>query len=40
MLDRLAVLAVRTDAIVRLAAEGPGAGSGRLVDRAGPIDLF
>ncbi|MEV6612553.1 SDR family NAD(P)-dependent oxidoreductase [Streptomyces sp. NPDC051051] len=29
-----------TDAIVRLATEGPGAGSGRFVDRAGPIDLF
>ncbi|MEU9268863.1 SDR family NAD(P)-dependent oxidoreductase [Streptomyces sp. NPDC048251] len=29
-----------TDAIVRLATEGPGAGSGRFVDRTGPIDLF
>ncbi|MFJ4692227.1 SDR family NAD(P)-dependent oxidoreductase [Streptomyces sp. NPDC088766] len=29
-----------TDAIVRLVTEGPGAGSGRFVDRAGPIDLF
>ncbi|MFD8425133.1 SDR family NAD(P)-dependent oxidoreductase [Streptomyces sp. NPDC059668] len=28
-----------TDAIVRLATEGPGAGSGRFVDRTGPIDL-
>ncbi|WP_372344104.1 SDR family NAD(P)-dependent oxidoreductase [Streptomyces sp. KL116D] len=27
-----------TDAIVRLATEGPGAGSGRFVDRAGPVD--
>ncbi|MET7486689.1 SDR family NAD(P)-dependent oxidoreductase [Streptomyces sp. NPDC005538] len=28
-----------TDAIVRLATEGPGAGSGRFVDRDGPLDL-
>ncbi|MDQ0578870.1 SDR family NAD(P)-dependent oxidoreductase [Streptomyces rishiriensis] len=27
-----------TDAIVRLATEGPGAGSGRFIDRSGPID--
>ncbi|MFD3452182.1 SDR family NAD(P)-dependent oxidoreductase [Streptomyces sp. NPDC058691] len=27
-----------TDAIVRLATEGPGAGSGRFIDRDGPID--
>ncbi|WP_405910766.1 MULTISPECIES: SDR family NAD(P)-dependent oxidoreductase [unclassified Streptomyces] len=27
-----------TDAIVRLATEKPGAGSGRLIDRTGPID--
>lgn len=26
-----------TDAIVRLATEGPGAGSGRFIDRTGPI---
>ncbi|WP_393074407.1 SDR family NAD(P)-dependent oxidoreductase [Streptomyces sp. LN704] len=29
-----------TDAIVRLATEGPGAGSGRFIDRTGPIDLI
>ncbi|WP_416955448.1 SDR family NAD(P)-dependent oxidoreductase [Streptomyces sp. Agncl-13] len=28
-----------TDAIVRLATEEPGAGSGRLIDRDGPLDL-
>ncbi|WP_019073604.1 SDR family NAD(P)-dependent oxidoreductase [Streptomyces hokutonensis] len=28
-----------TDAIVRLATEGPGAGSGRFVDREGPLDM-
>ncbi|MFD9004533.1 SDR family NAD(P)-dependent oxidoreductase [Streptomyces sp. NPDC059582] len=28
-----------TDAIVALATEGPGSGSGRFIDRAGPIDL-
>jgi NAD(P)-dependent dehydrogenase (short-subunit alcohol dehydrogenase family) len=28
-----------TDAIVRLATEGPGAGSGRFVDRNGPLAL-
>ncbi|XUL85750.1 SDR family NAD(P)-dependent oxidoreductase [Streptomyces galilaeus] len=28
-----------TDAIVRLATEGPGAGSGRFIDRDGPLDL-
>lgn len=27
-----------TDAIVRLATEGPGAGTGRFVDRSGPLD--
>ncbi|WP_043662762.1 SDR family NAD(P)-dependent oxidoreductase [Streptomyces xylophagus] len=27
-----------TDAIVRLATEGPGAGSGRFIDRDGPLD--
>ncbi|MEU1199627.1 SDR family NAD(P)-dependent oxidoreductase [Streptomyces sp. NPDC005813] len=31
-------LAEGTDAIVRLATEGPGAGSGRFIDRTGPID--
>ncbi|MET8290902.1 SDR family NAD(P)-dependent oxidoreductase [Streptomyces sp. NPDC051639] len=29
-----------TDAIVSLATEGPGAGSGRFIDRTGPIDLI
>ncbi|KPI05531.1 short-chain dehydrogenase/reductase SDR [Actinobacteria bacterium OK074] len=29
-----------TDAIVLLATEGPGAGSGRFIDRAGPIPLI
>ncbi|MFE9605634.1 SDR family NAD(P)-dependent oxidoreductase [Streptomyces hokutonensis] len=28
-----------TDAIVRLATEGPGAGSGRFIDREGPLDM-
>ncbi|MFJ6894171.1 SDR family NAD(P)-dependent oxidoreductase [Streptomyces hokutonensis] len=29
-----------TDAIVRLATEGPDAGSGRFIDREGPLDML